>query len=90
VRPQRTIEKANENHTDEMIKDRSEHFTVLFSPSHSTDLDPCYINLFLKLNKHLRGHHILSHDEVKTTVKINFCQQEVQVCCDGLEKLPEH
>jgi hypothetical protein len=51
VTPQRTIDKANENHTDEMTKHRSEHFTVLVSPTHRTDLAPCYFHLFLQLKK---------------------------------------
>ena len=87
--PQRTIEKANENYTDEMTKKRSKHFTILVSPTHRKDLAPCYFHLFLKLRKkkYLTGYHVLSDDEIKTTVKINFCQKkEVQFSCGGLAK----
>jgi hypothetical protein len=89
VTPQRTIEKANENYTDEMTKKRSKHFTILVSPTHRKDLAPCYFHLFLKLRKkkYLTGYHVLSDDEIKTTVKINFCQKkEVQFSCGGLAK----
>jgi len=51
VTPQRTIEKANENHTDDMSKHMIEHFTILVSPTRRTDLAPCHCHLFLQLKK---------------------------------------
>lgn len=45
------LRRLMKNHTDEMTKNRSEHFTILVSPTHRTDLAPCYFHLFLQLKK---------------------------------------
>jgi hypothetical protein len=64
-------------------------FTVLDHQSYVPDLAPSNFHLFPKLNKYLRRHHLLSGDEVKSTVKTWFRQQDEQLYGDGLMKLSE-
>jgi hypothetical protein len=46
--------------------------TVFDHPPNNPDVAPSNFHLLPKLKKHLRGHHILSDDEVKTAVKTWF------------------
>jgi hypothetical protein len=55
-------------------------FNVLCHPSYNPDLVPSDFYHFPKLKEHLRGHHLLSDDGVKTAVKMWFRQQDAQFC----------
>jgi hypothetical protein len=65
------------------------YFTLVDHPPFSTDLAPSDFHLCPRLKKHLREHHFWSEDDVKTVVKMWFHQQETQLYCDELMKLPE-
>jgi hypothetical protein len=62
-------------------------FHRLGSPITQIRLGASDIHLFSKLKEHLREHHQVSDDEVKTVVWLRFRHQEAQFYRDGLTKL---
>jgi hypothetical protein len=66
-------------------------FPVLNHPQYSPDLAPSDFHLFPKLKEHLRGHHILPDDEVKTAVMVDaqFCRSVFIELSDRWRKYKE-
>jgi hypothetical protein len=61
--------------------------TILDHPPHIPDMAPTYFHLFPELKKHLREHHCLSDDEVKTAMKMWFRQHDAQFHSEEIVKI---